>query len=299
MKNLLLILNPNAGTRQARRVLADVISLFAEYGWLSTVCVTARRGDATDYARMLAGQAELVVCAGGDGTLNETVTGMMQAGAKTPIGYLPAGSTNDFAAGLGLSSNVMTAARCVMEGQPRTLDVGRFRDRYFCYTASFGAFTQTSYTTPQNIKNVLGHAAYVLEGIKDVANIRPLHMAVEADGRLYEGDYVFGAVCNSTSLGGVLKLDPSVVDMNDGLFEALLIKNPTSALDLQGIISALAARKYENEMLEFIRASRLVFRPEPGIPWSLDGEYAEGADEIIIENVHNAITLICDAAGSK
>ena len=292
MKKLLLIINPNAGLQKTRKALADLIAIFAEYGYLSTVCVTARRGDAVAFAQDYAGDYDLIVTSGGDGTLNETVTGLMRGGHKTPVGYIPAGSTNDFAASLGLSSDLLRAARDIMEGRPHPLDVGRFRDRYFCYTASFGAFTATSYSTPQNVKNVLGHAAYLLEGLKDLPNIRPRAVRLEADGQVYDGDYLFGAVCNSTSLGGVLKLSPGMVDMNDGLFETLLIRNPENAVELQNIITALASRNYDNPMLNFVRAARLVFRPEPGMPWTLDGEFAEGAAEVVVENLHSAIELM-------
>lgn len=292
MKKLLLILNPNAGTQKARRVLANIVSLFGEYGYLSTVCVTAKRGDAVDFARDYGGEHDLIVTSGGDGTLNETITGLMRGGHATPIGYIPAGSTNDFAASLGLSSDILRAARDIMEGRLQELDVGRFQDRYFSYTASFGAFTSTSYSTPQNVKNVLGHAAYVLEGIKDLPNIRPQNVCLEADGQIYDGDFLFGAVCNSTSLGGVLKLAPGMVDMNDGLFEALLIRNPGNAIELQSIISALTSHKYDNPMLTFVRASKLVFQTDPDMPWTLDGEYAEGAESITVENMHGAIRLM-------
>ena len=292
MKKLLLIINPNAGLQKSRKALADLIAIFTEYGYLSTVCVTARRGDAVAFAQDYAGEYDLIVTSGGDGTLNETVTGLMCGGHKTPVGYIPAGSTNDFAASLGLSSDLLRAARDIMEGRPHPLDVGKFQDRYFCYTASFGAFTSTSYSTPQNVKNVLGHAAYVLEGIKDLPNIRPQNVCLEADGQSYEGEYLFGAVCNSTSLGGVLKLAPSMVDMNDGLFETLLIRNPGNAIELQSILTALTARKYDNPMLTFVRASKLVFQADPNMPWTLDGEYAEGAREITVENIRSAITLM-------
>lgn len=292
MKRLLLILNPNAGIRQARRMLPEIIGLFAEYDCLTTVCITAKRGDATDFARRFGGEMDLVVCAGGDGTLNETLTGLLGGGWDVPIGYIPAGSTNDFAAGLGLSSNILSAARDVMDGCEQRLDVGRFQNRFFSYTASFGAFTQAAYATPQNMKNMLGHMAYLLEGIRDLPSIRPRRVRLEANGEAYEGEYLFGAVCNSTSLGGVLKLDPGVVDMNDGLFEVMLIKAPTTAAELQEIITALANRRYESYMIDFVRASRMVFRPDPLMPWTLDGEYAEGGDEVTVENLHDAIRLM-------
>ncbi len=294
LKSLYLIINPNAGTRQGRRFLPEIISVFSHAGYLCTVCVTDKRGDAVDFARNHAGKADLVVACGGDGTLNEVITGLQLGGHKTPLGYIPCGSTNDFANGLGLPTAPLIAAETIVTGAPRTLDAGLFApDRYFSYTASFGAFTSVSWSTPQNVKNVLGHAAYILEGIRSLADIRPIRMKITADGRQYEEDYIFGAVCNSTSLGGVLKLEDNDVDMNDGRFEALLIPFPPDLLALNRILSSLGAHHYDDESLCFIRASSFIFEGPSDVTWTLDGEAAEGSSRVEIRNVHNALTLIC------
>ena len=294
LKKLLLIVNPNAGTRQAHRLLPEMISALTAGGYLVTVCVTEKRGDASVFARSHAGDADLVVACGGDGTLNEVVSGLLAGGHTTPVGYIPAGSTNDFAATLGLSPDLLTACGTVCTGTPRMLDMGRFgADRYFCYTASFGAFTSVSWSTPQNMKNVLGHAAYILQGIRSLADIRPIHMRITADGTVYEDDYLFGAVCNSTSLGGVLKLEDSQVDMNDGRFETLLIPFPPSLGVLNQIIGALSSRAYEDPSLVFVRASSLTFEGAPELEWTLDGEEAIAVNPLTIQNIHNAVQLIC------
>ena len=294
LKRLLLLVNPNAGTRQARRFLPEMISVFNRAGWLSSVYITEKRGDAVDFTRACAGDADLVVACGGDGTLNEVITGLQLSGHKTPLGYIPCGSTNDFASGLGLPTAPLTACEAIVSGRPRTLDVGLFApDRYFSYTASFGAFTSVSWSTPQNVKNVLGHAAYILEGIRSLADIRPIHMRITADGQLFEEDYIFGAVCNSTSLGGVLKLEENVVDMNDGRFEALLIPFPADLLVLNRILNALRTHHYEDESLQFLRASSFLFEGSQDTTWTLDGEAAEGSAQVSIKNIHNAIQLIC------
>ena len=292
MKTMHLVINPNAGTRQGRRFLPDIIAAFNRAGWLCAVRVTDRRGDAADYVRDHTAGADLIVACGGDGTLNEVITGLQLSGQSIPLGYIPCGSTNDFAAGIGLSSQPMQACEAILSGAPRTLDVGLFApDRYFSYTASFGAFTEVSWSTPQNVKNVLGHAAYILEGIRSLADIRPIHLRITADGKTYENDYLFGAICNSTSLGGVLKLDHSEVHMNDGLFEALFIPFPPDLLELNRILTALRTRHYEDPSLHFLRASSFIFEGAPDIRWTLDGEEADGSSRVEIRNIRNAITL--------
>ena len=262
--------------------------------YLVTTAVTSRRGEAEELAAGLGREYDLVCCTGGDGTLNETLSGLASEGIDVPIGYIPCGSTNDFASGLELPLAPLLACDSIVFGNPRSLDVGLFgSDRYFSYTASFGAFTSVSWSTPQNVKNVIGHAAYILEGIRSLADIHPIHMKVTADGQEYEDDYIFGAVCNSTSLGGVLKLDDNEVHMSDGLFEALLIPFPPDLLVLNRILSALRTRHYDDPSLLFLRASKFSFTGASDIKWTLDGEEAEGAPVIEIRNIHNAVSLIC------
>ena len=296
MKKLHLVINPIAGTRQGRRFLPDIISVFNRAGFLCTVFMTEKHGDAVNYTHDETGNADLVVACGGDGTLNEVITGLQLGGYKTPVGYIPCGSTNDFASGLGLLTQPLKAARAIVSGSPHVLDIGRFAtDRFFCYTASFGAFTSVSWSTPQNVKNVLGHAAYILEGIRSLADIHPIHMKITADDQRYENDYIFGAVCNSTSLGGVLKLENSEVHRNDGLFEALFIPFPPDLIVLNRILTALRTHHYDDPSLHFLRASRFTFEGSPELKWTLDGEEADGAQLIEIHNIRDAITLIHDA----
>ena len=293
MKHLQLIVNPNAGTKQGRRFLPDIVSLFNRAGFHCTVYMTEKRGDAMDYSREETGSADLVVACGGDGTINEVVTGLRQGAFDTPVGYIPCGSTNDFAAGLGLPVQPLKAAASIVSGTPHPIDIGFFTpDRYFCYTASFGAFTSVSWSTPQNVKNILGHVAYILEGIRSLADIHPIHMKITADDQRYENDYIFGAVCNSTSLGGILKLENSEVHMNDGLFEALFIPFPPDLIVLNQILNAIRTRHYDDPSLHFLRASRFTFEGCPDLKWTLDGEEADGAHIIEISNLHNAVTLI-------
>ena len=293
MKRLLLIMNPAAGTRKANPHLPEILSVFGRGGYECLSFMTQKRGDGTELAAKYGAQSDLIVCIGGDGTFNEVISGAVRAGVSTPIGYIPAGSTNDFAASLGLSKNVIQAAQDIVAGHPAPYDVGRFRDRYFTYVASFGAFTKTSYATSQSVKNALGHLAYLLGGIKELSSLHRYHVAMTLDnGRREEGDYIFGAVSNSTSVGGILTLDPRIVDMNDGLFELLLVRYPENMAKLAEVILALTSQKYDSPSLVFRPARQLVVEADPGMDWTLDGEFAKGSADIRIENLHSAVNIM-------
>lgn len=292
MKKILLIINPNAGLKKANKYLTDILVIFAKYGYEVTIRVTQKSGDATEFAAALGALHDIVVCIGGDGTFNETVQGVVDSGCGTAIGYIPAGSTNDFASSLGLSKRPLTAAEDIVNGAPMKIDIGEFNGRYFSYVASFGAFTKVSYTTPQDLKNVLGHMAYVLEGIKDLPTIRAEHIKLETENEVIEGDYIFGAICNSTSLGGILTISPDVVDMNDGLFEILLVKLPKNIIELNNIIFALNNQDYSNGMITFLSASHAEICACADMAWTLDGEFMKGSEKIIMQNIHDAIEII-------
>ena len=292
MKHLLLILNPTSGMRKAAKNLTDIISIFNRADYNTHVYVTAYHGDAVKVVHQLGGDMDIIVCCGGDGTLNETVTGVIEAGLDVPIGYIPSGSTNDFASSLHLSGDVVEAAGQIISGSETAYDVGKFGDRYFTYIASFGAFTKASYSTPQNIKNTLGHMAYVLEGMQELTALRPEHIRMELDGETVEDDFLFGAVCNSTSVGGILKLKPDLVDMADGKFEILLIRAPRDLQELHECVMALHNQTYNCAMITFRSASAVRVLGNPEMAWSLDGEKADGCGEITIENLHRRIILI-------
>ena len=296
MKQMLVVLNPTAGTKRAGPVLASMLDIFCKAGFAPLVRTTQKQGDGTAIVREYAGQVERVVCIGGDGTFNETVSGLLKSGVRTPLAYIPAGSTNDLATSQGLSKNLLQAAQDAVLGTIRPIDAGRFGDRYFTYVASFGAFTKTSYTTPQDVKNVLGHLAYVLEGAASIPSIHSLHAAIDLEGgEQLEGDYLFGAVGNSTSVGGVLSLDKKLVDLQDGLFELLLVKNPRDAAELGECIRALLAQDYRSRMIELRQVRALTVRLEGESDWTLDGEFAQGGAEVRIEALPQAIRMIVPA----
>lgn len=292
MKKMLFIVNPYAGMRKANRYLTDIISIFNRADYEVITHITADRGDAGKVAQKRAAEVDIIVCAGGDGTFNETIDGILNSGVNVPVGYIPCGSTNDFAASLGLSANVLDAAKEIVEGQPVSYDVGKFAERYFSYVASFGVFTKVSYATPQNVKNALGHTAYLLEGIQELSQIRSMHVRIETENRTFEDDYLFGAISNSISVGGILKLDPKQVDMRDGQFELLLVRAPRDLLEISECIQALQKQKYNCAMITFARADKLRVIADPAMPWTLDGEREEGHAEIHVENLHHAIRIM-------
>lgn len=290
---MLFIVNPVAGRTHSKNNLQLVIELFKSHGYCVTMKKTNAKGHATELVLKHGHNQDIIVCNGGDGTLNEVISGVMRLGKDVTIGYIPSGTTNDFASSLNLSDKTEIAAKTILSGQPRTVDIGLFGDnRYFSYIASFGAFTGSSYSTPQSYKNLIGHLAYVLDGMKGIPNIRPHHVRVEADGQTYEGDYLFGAVSNSISIGGLLKLDSNQVDLNDGLFEIILVKNPRTPLELSRMLLSISKREYTDKSIQIIKAPEATFYMEEVIPWSIDGEFEVGANIVKIQNITNAISIM-------
>lgn len=291
---ILFILNPKAGRMSGKRNLYTILDMYKKhYGVEVELFETSARGDATAAVLKKAEQFDRVVCCGGDGTLNETVTGLMQLKNPPELGYIPAGSTNDFAASLGIRGNIKKNTRRTVKGEPFPIDIGNFNGRYFTYTASFGAFTQSSYNTPQNIKNIFGHLAYVFQGIKDITTIRDYPVQITADGVDYSDNYVFGAICNSTSLGGIIKLKKNLVKFNDGYFELVLVRNPKTPIALGNLITALAKQDFHSsDSIVFVHAKKITVKTEQNMPWSLDGEYDAGQPITEIENKNRALRII-------
>ena len=291
-KRLLLLLNPCAGQKRANRFLPEIIRLYNDRGYECVCYVTAGSGDATRYLTEHADGFERIVCIGGDGTLNETISGLIEGGVSCPVGYIPTGTTNDYASSLGLSADVMRAAADAVDGEVFRFDLGEFNGRSFIYTASCGAFARTSYSTPQLTKNLLGHLAYVLEGIKDLPNLKPIHLKATAGNAVYEDEYLFCSITNSISVGGILRLDPDLVRLNDGLFEVMLIKNPTTPAQWTRVLVALRTCELNNEMIDFFTAQSVKVETDEEVEWTLDGERGERGREFEVQNLSQRIQLV-------
>lgn len=300
MKKMYFITNLQSGKSAIRGKLATVIDLFTANGYEVTVRTTQARMDAcaaAEYA-CLSGKFDLIVCSGGDGTLNEVVQGLVHSQSPLPVGYIPCGSTNDFAKGLCIPSDIEDAAAWMMEKPHHfTCDVGTFNSKYFLYVAAFGAFTSTVYETPQNIKNVIGHMAYILHGISKLNTIRPLHMKIEFDGQCVEDDFVYGMVSNTASVAGLLKMKSFMLD--DGTFEVMLIRKPSNPVELQRILTSLMNidEDIDPEYVLYFRTDRIRFFSEEEIPWTLDGEFGGNFAYSEITNLSRAITLCLGDGG--
>lgn len=292
---MLLMVNPMAGRQKIRNELLYVVDTLTKAGY-ETIIYTTQGKDATrDLLAEKDSQFDRVICCGGDGTFNEILSATMHWDKRPILGYIPAGTTNDFAAGLKLPSDIREAAVNIVRGTPHTVDAGLFNTSYFSYVASFGAFTETSYSTPQNFKNALGHLAYILEGIKEIPAFTSYTVCVEADGQIYKDSYIFGAVSNARSVGGILKISDSLVDLNDGVFEVMMIKMPKTLMDLSAIVTSLTSLnplKYDPSMFLFLQTKELKITFEQEMVWSLDGERVSGGKEARIACIKDAFKIL-------
>lgn len=292
-KKLLFIYNPRAGKEKIRSNLLDIIDIFAKADYEITVYPTQARGDGRKaVVERKKGCFDLVVCCGGDGTLDEVVSGMMYSSEKLPIGYVPAGSTNDFASSLGIPGRMKAAASSIVNGHRFSCDVGAFNEEYFIYIAAFGLFTEVSYATKQDVKNVLGHMAYLLEGVKSLSNIKAYDLKIESEDFSVEGSFLYGMVTNSVSVGGFKNITGKNVQLDDGKFEVTLIKKPNNAIEVNQIMAALVNRDISTESMYCFKTKALTITSKEGVSWTLDGEYGGIHNRVEIRNKMQALQII-------
>ncbi len=292
-KKLLMIMNPVAGVKKANKHLTEIVKMFCDAGYECQLQMTTPDIGADELVKRYGFNKDLVVCIGGDGTFNELISGIIKNNYTPHVGYIPSGSTNDFATGLGISQAPLTAAKDIIEGLPVTLDAGKFNDRIFTYTASFGVFTKSSYNTPRDLKNTFGYLAYVLEGAKELASVPKIHIKAKTDDREIEGNYIFGAVCNSKRIGGgFVKFDKHAVDMNDGLLEVLLIKYPKNPVEATQTLFEIQNSRFDSQYFEFFSAKEIIITTTDEVDWTIDGEYQKGLPKVSVSNLHSKFSLI-------
>lgn len=291
-KKVLFIVNPKSGRGVIRNHLLNIIDIFTKAEFDLGIYISQSAGDARNKTKEAAGKYDLIVCSGGDGTLDEVISGVMESEKKPCIGYLPCGSTNDFANSVGIPKTLAVAARHIAEWKEFPCDIGLFNQDYFVYIAAFGLFTDVSYETNQDMKNVLGHLAYVLEGATRLMDIKSYEMKIEADDIEIEGKFIYGMVTNSTSVGGFKNITGKNVKLDDGLFEVTLIRTPRDITELNEIVQAvLSGKTHDNYFYQF-RTSKITFSSPYELPWTLDGEFGGYHNEVKIENAKHALTLL-------
>ena len=296
-KKLFFVFNPKAGKGKIKTALMDIVDIFNKGGYEVVIRATQYPKDAYEMTRKYADKVDLVVCSGGDGTLDEVVAGLVETGSKVPVGYIPAGSTNDFAGSLFIPKNMVAAAEMIMEENVYRCDIGKFNKQTFTYIAAFGLFTDVAYETDQDLKNILGHLAYLLEGVKRLFDIQSYHMKVTTEDEIFEDDFMYGMITNSRSVGGFKNLTGKNVYMNDGLFEVTLITTPTNPMDMQEIIAGLMSGKDNSDLIYTFKTSRIRIQSDEAVAWTLDGEYGGDHKEVEIRNLHRALNLYL--TGSK
>ncbi|MDD5867124.1 diacylglycerol/lipid kinase family protein [Lachnospiraceae bacterium YH-ros2228] len=295
MKKLLFIFNPRSGRGQIRACLPEILDIMVKSGFDVTVHTTQSQGDAISVTRDRAHEFDRIVCSGGDGTLDEVVSGMMQSDVRIPIGYIPAGSTNDFGNSLGIDKDMTRAAEIAVHGVPFPVDIGSFNDRYFVYVAAFGIFTEVSYSTPQDMKNNLGHLAYILEGAKQLRDVPSYRMQVEYDGNVMYDEFIYGMISNSNSIGGFRQMVPKNVSLNDGLFEVTLIRMPKNPIELADVINCLQTGRRDSDMLYSFQTSGIRLTSSEEVSWTLDGEFGGTQSTSEIRLCHKALEIMVEA----
>ena len=292
MKKMLFIMNPKAGRTTLKNSLVDVLEVFCNNDYDVRTYLTKSADDAERVVAEEGVGYDVIVCAGGDGTLGNTVAGFMKSGLKVPLGYIPCGSTNDFARSMEIPMTAVEAAEMVVGAEPFSVDIGSLNDKYFVYVAAFGVFSDTSYATPQNMKNIFGHAAYVLQGIKSIANIPSYKMKITIDGETQEGEFIFGMVSNSISVGGFKSITRKGVEFDDGLFEGVLIRTIKTPADLERVVRALLTGDISEKSMVSFRASNVLFEAEDPVAWTCDGEFGGEYKNTSIDIHRRAIDLL-------
>jgi YegS/Rv2252/BmrU family lipid kinase len=292
-KRMMLLINPNAGKGGYKTSIGSVMDVFSAGGYLPTVYYTRAPGNATELVQQHAGEYDIVVCLGGDGTLSEVAAGMIKAPVKRQIGYIPLGTANDVARTLGLSNRPVKAAADIVNGHAVPFDIGQFgTDKFFTYVSAFGAFTEVSYGTPQETKRSLGHLAYVLEGLKSLSKLSHYRAVVEYDDGVLHDDFIFGAVMNSTSMAGMLKLKKDLVNLSDGMFEILLVKTPQDILEFNGIINSVLSSDFSSPEVLLLHSREVRIMFEEPVAWTRDGEDGGSHQDVTIVNRHPGIEII-------
>lgn len=292
-QKLLFIFNPHSGKGQIKNNLVDIVDIMVKAGYDVTIYTTQARADATRKVMEEAANFDRIVCSGGDGTLDEVVTGLIKSDTNTPIGYIPAGSTNDFANSLGIPKEMVKAAEVAVGKNPFPCDIGDFNSDTFVYVAAFGLFTEVSYKTSQQLKNIFGHVAYIMEGAKHLHDILSYNMQVEYEEHVFQDEFIYGMVTNSVSVGGFKGMTGTDVKLDDGVFEVTLIKKPHNPIELNEILACLTNMIDDSDLIYSFKTNEVKITAREQVAWTLDGEFGGEHEEVIIRNLNKRVTIFC------
>lgn len=292
-QKLLFIFNPHSGKGQIKNNLVDIVDIMVKAGYDVTIYTTQARADATRKVMEEAANFDRIVCSGGDGTLDEVVTGLIKSDTNTPIGYIPAGSTNDFANSLGIPKEMVKAAEVAVGKNPFPCDIGDFNSDTFVYVAAFGLFTEVSYKTSQQLKNIFGHVAYIMEGAKHLHDILSYNMQVEYEEHVFQDEFIYGMVTNSVSVGGFKGMTGTDVKLDDGVFEVTLIKEPHNPIELNEILACLTNMIDDSDLIYSFKTNEVKITAREQIAWTLDGEFGGEHEEVVIRNLNKRVTIFC------
>lgn len=296
MKKLLFVFNPYSGKAQVKNNLLEIADIFTKAGYNATVYPTQASNDCFEKIKNEASEYDRIVVSGGDGTLNEAVSGMMACQSKIPMGYIPAGTVNDFSRSLGIPKDILKAAKTAVTGKIFDCDVCRFNGRVYNYVAAFGAFTDVSYETPQETKNIFGQAAYFFEGIKKLSGLQSYHAKVRYDGAEIEDDFALGMILNSKSVAGFeVRSDNAIINdvsLDDGMFEGVLVRMPSNLAQFQVIISDFLKGNVEGAGYVTFKTSRVEFEFDEEVKWTLDGEFGGACKNAEIDILNKAIAFV-------
>ncbi len=294
MKKMLFVFNPHSGKGQIKNKLLDILLLFVKKGYKVEVHPTQRKGDAMEITKSSAKQYDRIVISGGDGTLNEVVNGLslIEKEKRPAVGYIPAGTTNDFASNLKIPKNMIRAAELAVEENVFNCDIGLFGDKRFLYVAAFGVLTDVAYSTPQMNKNYFGQLAYILEGMKKLPNLKSYDIEVITDDNKYSGKFIFGMASNTNYVAGIKTRTGLRADLNDGLFEVFLIKSPKNIMEFQLAISDLISQNFSSERFLIFRTKKARFKFSEEVPWTLDGEFGGNIEDVEISLEEKGIKFL-------
>lgn len=292
-QRVLFIVNPHSGKGQIKNHLLDIVDIMIKADFEVTIYTTQGRADATQKVVEDGAGYDRIVCSGGDGTLDEVMTGLMEIGLSVPIGYIPAGSTNDFANSLGIPKDMLMSAQIAVEGNPFPCDVGAFNHDTFVYVAAFGMFTEVSYKTSQQLKNIFGHLAYIMEGVRQLHDFTSYMMQVEHDGEVFQDEFIYGMVTNSVSVGGFKGMTGSDVKLDDGVFEVSLIRKPKNPIELNEILACLTNMIDDTDLIYSFKTEEVRITAKVPVAWTLDGEFGGEHEEVTIRNLKQKITIFC------